>query len=100
MYEVATFYEITTRADRQVQDHDLHNLPCALQSATMAAEHLKHKLVWVWRTTPDGMFTLKEGECMERAATRRCCCQQQADVQLDAPGSTRRLLASFARGQR
>jgi len=40
------------------------NLPCALRGATDAAEHLKRKLHIDWNeTTPDGRFTLKEGEC-------------------------------------
>ena len=40
------------------------NLPCALQGATAAAEHLRHKLGIGWNeTTPDGRFTLREGEC-------------------------------------
>jgi NADH-quinone oxidoreductase subunit E len=40
------------------------NLPCALQGATAAAEHLQQKLGIGWNaTTPDGRFTLKEGEC-------------------------------------
>ena len=41
------------------------NLPCALSGATDAAEHLKKKLgIGFGETTPDGKFTLKEGECM------------------------------------
>jgi NADH-quinone oxidoreductase subunit E len=40
------------------------NLPCALSGATHAAEHLKRRLGIGWNeTTPDGRFTLKEGEC-------------------------------------
>ena len=40
------------------------NLPCALQGATKAAEHLKQKLgIGFDETTADGLFTLKEGEC-------------------------------------
>jgi NADH-quinone oxidoreductase subunit E len=40
------------------------NLPCALQGATEAAAHLRKKLGIDWNeTTPDGRFTLKEGEC-------------------------------------
>jgi len=40
------------------------NLPCALQGATAAAEHLRQKLGIGWNeTTPDGRFTLREGEC-------------------------------------
>ncbi len=41
------------------------NLPCALQGATVAAEHLKQKLgIGFGATTADGAFTLKEAECM------------------------------------
>ena len=66
VYEVATFYAM----------YNLHpagrhkitictNLPCALSGATKAALHLKEKLgVDFGQTTPDGAFTLKEGECM------------------------------------
>ncbi|HJU21891.1 MAG TPA: NAD(P)H-dependent oxidoreductase subunit E, partial [Casimicrobiaceae bacterium] len=40
------------------------NLPCALQGARQAAEHLKQKLgIEFNETTPDGRVTLKEGEC-------------------------------------
>ena len=40
------------------------NLPCALQGANVAAEHLKTKLgIDFGETTADGEFTLKEGEC-------------------------------------
>ena len=40
------------------------NLPCALQGSTDAAEHLKRRLGIDFNvTTPDRMFTLKEGEC-------------------------------------
>ena len=41
------------------------NLPCALQGAAEAAAHLKQKLgIGFGETTADGLFTLKEGECM------------------------------------
>ncbi|MBL8472683.1 MAG: NADH-quinone oxidoreductase subunit NuoE [Rhodocyclaceae bacterium] len=41
------------------------NLPCALSGGAQAAEYLKHKLgVEFNETTPDGIFTVKEGECM------------------------------------
>ena len=63
--EVASFY---TMYDVQpVGKYKLclcTNLPCALQGATAAAEHLQKKLGIGWNeTTPDGRFTLKEGEC-------------------------------------
>ena len=65
-YEVASFYNM----------YDLHevgryklsvctNLPCALSGGVHAADYLKQKLgIGFNETTPDGRFTLKEGECM------------------------------------
>jgi NADH-quinone oxidoreductase subunit E len=65
VYEVATFY--TMYDIDPVAAHKLcicTNLPCALAGATDAANHLKRKLGVDWNgTTPDGRFTLKEGEC-------------------------------------
>jgi len=64
-YEVASFYNM----------YDLHpvgkykltvctNLPCALSGGVHAADYLKEKLgIDFNETTPDGKFTLKEGEC-------------------------------------
>lgn len=41
------------------------NLPCALSDGVKAAEYLKQKLgIDFHETTPDGLFTLMEGECM------------------------------------
>lgn len=65
VYEVASFYAL----------YDLDpvgrykiaictNLPCALQGAGVAAEHLKKTLgIGFNETTADRRFTLKEGEC-------------------------------------
>ena len=65
-YEVASFYNM----------YDLHpigkykvtvctNLPCALSGGVHAADYVKEKLgIDFNETTPDGKFTLKEGECM------------------------------------
>ncbi|HSD40254.1 MAG TPA: NADH-quinone oxidoreductase subunit NuoE [Burkholderiales bacterium] len=40
------------------------NLPCALRGATEAVVHLQRRLgIGFNETTPDGLFTLKEGEC-------------------------------------
>jgi len=65
VYEVATFYGMYDL--KPVGRHKLAictNLPCALQGATAAAEHLKKKLGIDFNgTTPDGRVTLKEGEC-------------------------------------
>jgi NADH-quinone oxidoreductase subunit E len=66
VYEVATFY--TMYDLKPVGRHKLTictNLPCALQGAAATAEYLKRKLgIGFGETTPDGRFTLKEGECM------------------------------------
>ncbi|MBX9812920.1 MAG: NADH-quinone oxidoreductase subunit NuoE [Burkholderiales bacterium] len=66
VYEVATFYTMYNL--KPVGRHKLTictNLPCALQGAAAAAEHLKQKLgIGFNETTADGCFTLKEGECM------------------------------------
>ena len=66
VYEVASFY--TMYDMRPVGRHKLTictNLPCALQGAAAAAEHLKRRLgIGFGETTADGCFTLKEGECM------------------------------------
>ncbi len=66
VYEVATFYTMYNL--KPVGRHKLTictNLPCALQGATHAAEHLKKALgIGFNETTADDRFTLKEGECM------------------------------------
>jgi len=66
VYEVATFYAMYNLAP--LGRHKITictNLPCALHGAAAAAEHLKQKLgIGFNETTPDGAFTLKEGECM------------------------------------
>jgi NADH-quinone oxidoreductase subunit E len=65
VYEVATFYGMFDI--EPVGAHKLcicTNLPCALRGAVAAAEHLKSALgIDFDETTPDGKFTLKEGEC-------------------------------------
>jgi NADH-quinone oxidoreductase subunit E len=65
VYEVATFYEMyNTEPTGRYKLTLCTNLPCALQDAAKAAEHLKQKLgIGFGETTPDGLFTLKEGEC-------------------------------------
>jgi len=45
------------------------NLPCALRHADRAAQYLQRELgVGFGQTTADGMFTLREGECMGACA--------------------------------
>jgi NADH-quinone oxidoreductase subunit E len=70
VYEVATFYNMYN-----LQPTGRHKLtvctclPCGLQGSLAAADHLREKLgIGFGETTPDGRFTLKEGECMGACA--------------------------------
>jgi NADH-quinone oxidoreductase subunit E len=66
VYEVATFYAMYNR--QPVGRYKITictNLPCALQDAVKSAEYLQQKLgIGIGETTPDGLVTLQEGECM------------------------------------
>jgi len=64
--EVATFYNMfDTRPPGRFKITICTNLPCQLRDADIAADYLKQKLgIDFNETTPDGKFTLKEGECM------------------------------------
>ena len=66
VYEVATFYAMyDLKPTGRFKLTVCTNLPCALSGGTAAAERLKARLgVDFNETTPDGRFTLKEGECM------------------------------------
>ena len=66
VHEVATFYTMyNLKPVGRYKITVCTNLPCALRSGNQAAEYLKARLgVGFNETTADGMFTLKEGECM------------------------------------
>ena len=66
VYEVASFYAMyNLKPTGRFKLTICTNLPCALQGATAAAQHLKQRLgIGFGDTTGDGKFTLKEGECM------------------------------------
>ena len=66
VYEVATFYAMyNLKPTGRYKLTICTNLPCALQDAVQAAEYLKQKLgIGFGETTPDGLVTLREGECM------------------------------------
>jgi NADH-quinone oxidoreductase subunit E len=66
VYEVASFYAMyNLKPTGRFKLTICTNLPCALQGANVAAEHLKQRLgIGFGETTGDGKFTLKEGECM------------------------------------
>ena len=75
VYEVASFYGMYDL--QPVGRHKITictNLPCALSGASDAAEHLKKKLgIGFGETTPDGAFTLKEGECLGACGDAPVC---------------------------
>jgi NADH-quinone oxidoreductase subunit E len=75
VWEVATFYGMYNL--QPVGRHKIvicTNLPCALQGADRAAEHLKRRLgIGFGETTPDGNFTLREGECLGACADAPVC---------------------------
>lgn len=66
VYEVATFYNMYNL--KPIGKYKLTictNLPCALSGSNQAVDYLKKKLgIGFNETTADGLFTLKEGECM------------------------------------
>lgn len=66
VYEVATFYGMyNLKPCGKYKVTICTNLPCALSGANEATAHLKNKLgIDFNQTTADGLFTLKEGECM------------------------------------
>ena len=70
VYEVASFYSMyNLRETGKYKLTICTCLPCGLQGALGAADHLREKLgIDFNQTTPDGRFTLKEGECMGACA--------------------------------
>ena len=90
-YEVASFYNMYDL--KPVGRHKLTvctNLPCMLSGGVDAGDYLKQKLgINFDETTPDGKFTLKEGECMGACGDapvmlvnnrRMCSCMQPEQI--------------------
>ncbi|MDX1440532.1 MAG: NADH-quinone oxidoreductase subunit NuoE [Rubricoccaceae bacterium] len=75
VWEVATFYGMYNLEQQgRFKIAICTNLPCALQGAEEAAEHLKKKLKMDFnQTSVDGRFTLKEGECMGACGDAPVC---------------------------
>ena len=70
VHEVSTFYNMYNQ--RPVGKFKLNvctNLPCQLRDGQKALHHLEHKLgIAMGETTPDGMFTLQQSECLGACA--------------------------------
>jgi NADH-quinone oxidoreductase subunit E len=66
VYEVATFYSMYNLepVGRYVLEF-CHTGPCAIEGAERLIEYTKQKLgIQTGQTTPDGLFTIKEVECL------------------------------------
>jgi NADH-quinone oxidoreductase subunit E len=70
VYEAASFYTMyNLKPTGKYKLTVCTCLPCGLQGSLAAADHLRRKLrIDFNETTPDGQFTLKEGECMGACA--------------------------------
>ncbi len=70
VHEVTTFYNMYNQ--HAVGKYKLNvctNLPCVLRNGAKALAHLERKLgISVGETTPDGLFTLQQCECLGACA--------------------------------
>lgn len=70
VHEVTTFYNMYNQ--RPLGKYKLNvctNLPCQLRDGAVALAHLEKKLgIRMGETTPDGMFTLQQSECLGACA--------------------------------
>ncbi|MDD0840831.1 NADH-quinone oxidoreductase subunit NuoE [Curvibacter sp. HBC61] len=70
VHEVTTFYNMYNQ--QPVGRFKLNvctNLPCQLRDGNKALKHLEHKLgIAMGETTPDGLFTLQQSECLGACA--------------------------------
>ena len=70
VHEVTTFYNMYNQ--RPVGKYKLNvctNLPCQLRDGARALHHLEKRLgIAMGETTPDGLFTLQQSECLGACA--------------------------------
>ena len=102
VHEVTTFYNMYNQAP--VGKYKLNvctNLPCQLRDGARALHHLESRLgIKMGETTPDGLFTLQQAECLGACADApvmlvndRQMCSFMTDERLDELVAT---LASHA----
>jgi len=93
VHEVTTFYNMYNQ--RPVGKYKLNvctNLPCQLRDGQAALHHLEKRLgIKMGETTPDGLFTLQQSECLGACADSpvmlvndRCMCSFMSNERLDA----------------
>jgi NADH-quinone oxidoreductase subunit E len=70
VHEVTTFYNMYNQAPiGRFKLNVCTNLPCQLRDGAKALKHLEHKLgIAMNETTPDGLFTLQQSECLGACA--------------------------------
>ena len=70
VHEVTTFYNMyNQQAVGRYKLNVCTNLPCQLRDGGKALKHLEHRLgVSMGETTPDGMFTVQQSECLGACA--------------------------------
>lgn len=92
VHEVTTFYNMYNQ--QPVGKYKLNvctNLPCQLRDGGKALKHLEQKLgIVMGETTPDGLFTLQQSECLGACADSpvllvndRCMCSFMTNDKLD-----------------
>jgi NADH-quinone oxidoreductase subunit E len=92
VHEVTTFYNMYNQ--KPVGKYKLNvctNLPCQLRDGARALRHLEHRLgIAMGETTPDGLFTLQQSECLGACADSpvmlvndRTMCSFMSDDKLD-----------------
>ena len=70
VHEVTTFYNMYNQhACGKYKLNVCTNLPCQLRDGGQALKHLEEKLgIHIGETTPDGLFTLQQCECLGACA--------------------------------
>jgi NADH-quinone oxidoreductase subunit E len=70
VHEVTTFYNMyNQQACGKYKLNVCTNLPCQLREGGQALKHLEKKLgIHMGETTPDGLFTLQQSECLGACA--------------------------------
>jgi NADH-quinone oxidoreductase subunit E len=92
VHEVTTFYNMYNQhACGKYKLNVCTNLPCQLRDGNHALHHLQQKLgINLGETTPDGLFTLQQSECLGACADApvllvndRTMCSFMSDQKLD-----------------
>jgi NADH-quinone oxidoreductase subunit E len=92
VHEVTTFYNMyNQQAYGKYKLNVCTNLPCQLRDGDRALKHLEQKLgISMGQTTPDGLFTLQQCECLGACADSpvllvndRTMCSFMSDEKLD-----------------